>query len=368
MSAEDDSDDKEHEASAHKLEEARKRGEIPQGKDLLAAAALAGLLLALLGLGPQSADGFGVMSVWLIEQADPVSAGMFRNSTPLLSAILGQVTVTGGPLLAVPLLAVLAMVTLQRLFVFSPSKLAPKLSRISPIQGAKNKFGRTGLFDFAKNTVKLGVISVGLGMFLSLRLDTVMMSVDLRPFDSIALMMRLLVEFIGLVLVFQLLVGGLDYLFQHKEHLRKNRMSRKEMMDEFKNSEGDPHMKAERRQRGVEISSNQMLADVKQADVIIVNPTHYAVALKWSRKSAGAPVCLAKGVDEIAARIREQAIEHGIPMHSDPPTARALFATVEVGEEIPKETYRAVAAAIRFAEAMRAKAKARGSLKRGGRA
>ena len=130
-------------------------------------------------------------------------------------------------------------------------------------------------------------------------------------------------------------------------------MSRKELTDETKNSEGDPHMKQQRRQKGVSIAMNQMLADVPEADVIIVNPTHYAVALKWDRLSPGAPVCVAKGVDLVAARIRERATEAGVPIHSDPPTARALHATLEIGQQVPHDHYKAVAAAIRFADRIR---------------
>jgi flagellar biosynthetic protein FlhB len=128
-------------------------------------------------------------------------------------------------------------------------------------------------------------------------------------------------------------------------------------MDEFKESEGDPHFKAARRQRAQEVATNRMLVDVARADVVVVNPTHYAVALRWDRGKGGAPVCVAKGVDEIARAIRERAAEHGIPIHSDPPTARAMFASVELGQEIRAEHFRAVAAAIRFADAMRRKAR-----------
>jgi flagellar biosynthetic protein FlhB len=154
-----------------------------------------------------------------------------------------------------------------------------------------------------------------------------------------------------------LVIGGIDYMWQYQEHLRKNRMSHKEMMDEFKQNEGDPHMKQQRRQKGYEIAMNQMLADVPEADVVIVNPTHYAVALKWSRLPGEAPVCVAKGVDEIAARIREAAAEAGVPIHRNPPTARALHASVDIGHEILPDQYQAVAAAIRFAEMMRKKAR-----------
>jgi flagellar biosynthetic protein FlhB len=141
--------------------------------------------------------------------------------------------------------------------------------------------------------------------------------------------------------------------------MRKHRMSHKEMRDEHKQMEGDPHMKQERRQRAIDIAMNKMLADVPDADVVVVNPTHYAVALKWDRKRGTAPKCVAKGVDEVAAKIREIAAENGVALHSDPPTARAIHASVEVGDEIRPEHYRAVAAAIRFAEALRKKARRR---------
>jgi flagellar biosynthetic protein FlhB len=150
--------------------------------------------------------------------------------------------------------------------------------------------------------------------------------------------------------------GGLDYLWQVLRHRRDARMSRQEVTEEHREAEGDPHARAHRRSRGQEIALNRMLRDVPDADVVIVNPTHYAVALKWDRSSGRAPVCLAKGVDEIAARIRERAMGANVPIHRDPPTARALFATIDIGEEVGRAQYKAVAAAIRFAEAMRHKA------------
>ena len=128
------------------------------------------------------------------------------------------------------------------------------------------------------------------------------------------------------------------------------------MMDELKQSEGDPFMKRQRQQRGQEIATNRMLVDVPTADVVIVNPTHFAVALKWDRTAKQAPICVAKGTDETAARIRELAHECAVPIHSDPPTARALHAEIDIGQEIGQAHYKAVAAAIRFAEKIRKKA------------
>jgi flagellar biosynthetic protein FlhB len=189
------------------------------------------------------------------------------------------------------------------------------------------------------------------------RLPDMMAALGADERSIAVLLVRLGLEFLFLVAVVSGAIGIIDALWQHAEHLRKNRMSRKEVMDEHKEAEGDPHMKQQRRQRAQEIAMSQMMADVQEADVVIVNPTHYAVALKWSRKRGTAPECVAKGVDEVAASIRRIAAENGVPVHSDPPTARALHATVGIGEEISEELYAPVAAAIRFAEQMRKRAK-----------
>jgi flagellar biosynthetic protein FlhB len=247
----------------------------------------------------------------------------------------------------------------QNALTFAPQKLEPKLSRLNPLATLGHKFGREGLFEFAKSTVKLTIVSVVLGLFLTSRLPDIIHAADLSPALSTTGLMELSVSFLGLVLLIAVVIGGVDLLWQRAQFVHRNRMSHQDLIDEFKQSEGDPHMKAQRRQRGEEIAANRMLLDVPRSDVIVVNPQHYAVALRWDRAAGTAPVCVAKGVDVLAARIRERAAEAGIPIHRDPPTARALFATVDIGQEIRPEHYRAVAAAIRFAEAMRKKAKAR---------
>ena len=154
-----------------------------------------------------------------------------------------------------------------------------------------------------------------------------------------------------------LVFGAADYGWQWLQHRRRNMMTRQEMVEEQKESEGDPHTKGQRQQKGRQIAMAQMLQDVAKADVVLVNPTHYAVALKWRRGDRSAPICVAKGVDDLAARIRAKAAEAGVPVHRDPPTARAVYATVEIGQPIRPEHYKSVAAAIRFAEAMRKRAK-----------
>ncbi len=241
--------------------------------------------------------------------------------------------------------------------MFAPSKLEPKLNRISIITNAKNKFGRDGIFEFLKSFVKLLIFSICLAVFIRIWLTDMIGVLQTNPQTAIALMVKICIGFLTVVVVVSGLIGGIDALWQHASHMRKNRMSRKDITDEAKNSEGDPHLKQERRQRALAASQNQMMKDVPNADVIIVNPTHYAVALKWSRLPGEAPVCVAKGVDEIAATIRRLGAEAGVPLHSDPPTARALHASVGIGAQINHDDYAPVAAAIRFAEDMRRRAK-----------
>ena len=354
----DDDSDKSFEATPQKLEKARKKGEVPRSQDLSVAASYAGLLIAALMTGTFVMSHFGTAMVVVLEQSHELSELVF--SGPAQAPLGGVFWITASSvasLFMVPLLFVCVSIIAQRAFVFAPSKLQPKLSRVSLISNAKNKFGRNGLFEFFKSFIKLVIYSVCLGVFISHNLDGIVASIHAAPAAAAGFMIRLSLEFLFIVLLVALCIGGVDGIWQYHEHLRKNRMSRKEVQDEVKDAEGDPHLKGERRQRAQAIAANQMMADVPTADVVVVNPTHYSVALKWSRLPGEAPVCVAKGVDLVALSIRKKAIEAGVPVHSDPPTARSLYAVTDIGQEISAEHYQPVATAIRFAEAMRQKAR-----------
>jgi type III secretion system FlhB-like substrate exporter len=177
------------------------------------------------------------------------------------------------------------------------------------------------------------------------------------PAAMAGMTMQVLVDLLIVICILAILVGAVDFIWRKFNHQKKLRMSFQDLKDEGKEAEGGPHTKAQRRQRGRDIATNRMLVEVPKADVIVVNPTHFAVALKWSNVKGSALVCVAKGEDEIAARIREIASQSGVPIHSDPPTARAIHATTKIGDEITPDQYRAVAAALRFAEIMRKKAR-----------
>lgn len=361
MSGEDDESDKSFEATEQKLLEARKKGEFAKSTELLTAASYAGLLVAFLTAGFKSLETMGTTFMVIIGQSAQLAPLFFGGAAAApVQGVMRSVALPLLPLFLIPALAVLVALFATKGIVFAPKKIEPKISKISILSNAKNKYGRSGLFQFLLSFLKLNIYSICLAVFIAVRLDDMVAVLHTNPQATVILLADICIDFLIVVVIVSALIGGIDAVWQHFEHLRKNKMSRKEVMDEAKNSEGDPYMKQERRQRAQSIANSQMASEVATADVIIVNPTHYAVALRWDRKPGQAPICVAKGVDEMALKIREIAKDKTIPIHSDPPTARALHATTDIGSEISPEHYKAVAAAIRFAEAMRLKAKGRG--------
>lgn len=355
-SQEEDADDKPFEASQKKLDDARRKGEVPHSNDLTTAGAYGGFLLVASAIGGGLLLDFGTVLTVFLERAEPLSSALFQGpfrpaASPVITAILNPLWAWFG----MPFLTALLVVFAQRAFVVAPEKLKPKLSRISPLKTAQQKFGRNGLFEFAKSTAKLILISTVLAVYGLWRLPQMIGSMALDPGQVSTLMLRLALEFMAIVFLLTLALGVVDGGWQWAEHQRKHRMSKKELSDETKESEGDPWMKGRRRDRSVEIANNKMMSDVPKADVIIVNPTHYAVALRWDRQLGGAPVCVAKGIEAVALRIRAVGTDAGVPIRRDPPTARALYSLIDIGQEISPEHYRAVAVAIRFAERVRGK-------------
>ncbi len=363
MSDESSGGEKSFDPTPQRLEEARKKGDIPRSNDVTAAA----VYLAFLGV-IATVGGFAVQQaastlMIFIGQPDRLAGQILGPGGPLLlGAILTEALWALGPFFIIPIAAVFVSLAAQQALVFSSDKIQPKLSKLSILKNAKQKFGPTGLVEFLKQLVKLCAIAFTLYIFLKGDLDRMIGAARTDARVTATLMLDSLKIILGAICLIAATIAALDLFWQRYDHIRKLRMSFQDLKDELKRSEGDPHIKAQRRQRAQSIATNRMLLDVPKADVIIVNPTHFAVALKWSREKGSAPECIAKGEDEIAHRIREIAETAKIPIHSDPPTARALFASVEIGQQISPDHYRAVAAAIRFADTARKAARARGEL------
>lgn len=358
--SEEGAGDKEFDPSEQRLREARAEGRYPRSADLVTAAAWGGFAFAAAAFGGAAAAGIGSAGMVLLGQADRLAPLWAQGAAAPARGILAATAVALLPFVALPAAAAILCLVAQRALALTPANLAPRADRISPLAALRHKFGRAGLFEFAKSFVKLALTAAILFAFVAAQADRIAAAAALSPGVAAAELGRLLLAFLLPVCLLALVLGLLDFAWQRADHLRQHRMSRQEMADEMKSSEGDPHLRARRRQKGHDIATNRMLVEVARADVVVVNPSHYAVALRWDRAAGGAPRCVAKGVDEVAARIRARAAEAGVPLHRDPPTARALHARVEIGQAIRPEHYRAVAAAIRFADVMRARRRGRG--------
>jgi len=361
MAESGDGQEKSHDASPRRLEKAREEGDAPRSQDTQTLAAYLGFALAVLLAGNWAVERLGVAMTALLAAPERLAPVWFASTgQALLPDLLAEVTAAALPLIAAPAALVVVVLLAQRGIRAVPSKVMFKLSRISPIANAGQKFGPTGLVEFAKSVVKLCAVAAVLWIVVAANIERIGTASDMPGrlagpllsglFDAMA---------IGL-LVIAAAVAGIDLVWQQMDFARRNRMTHQELKEEAKQSEGDPQMRAQRRERAREIANNRMLHDVPGADVVVTNPTHYAVALRWKKETDAAPVCLAKGVDEMAARIREAAERAGVPVHRDPATARSIHALVEVGQQIRAEHYRAVAAAILFAEDVRTRARRRG--------
>ncbi|MDS9466947.1 flagellar type III secretion system protein FlhB [Paracoccus sp. MBLB3053] len=350
----DQDEDKAYEASEQKLRRAREQGDIARATELNSALSYLGLWAAVLFIANWAAPSWLAMAARALG-AEPWPDGRGRSTMDMARALSGHAGLACVACAAIIALPVLVGLIAQRAIVISPKKLMPDFNRINPVKNAAQKFGRSGLASFTISLFKVVLVGAGGWLLYAALLGRVLSAEAMSDLQWVA-GLRLIVErVVQLAIGTGLVLGLIDLLWKRHEFLTRQRMSRKEMQDEFKESEGDPHMRSARRQKAVDIVLNSMLADIEKADVVIVNPTHYAVALEWKRGSGRAPVCLAKGVDQIALKIRERALENQVPIWSDPPCARALYATVGIGEEVQHEHFAPVAAAIRFAEAMRKK-------------
>ena len=361
MSDDDGDSDKSFEPTPERLKKAREDGDVPKSQALLVAASYLGVLLAFYSVGKESIETLGTALTAFLDQPDRLATVIFGDAlaAPVTGPLITRISFAVLPWYFVPAVVVILAVLAQKAFVIAPKRIEPKLSRLSIIKNAKNKFGRAGFFEFGKNVLKLLIYAVALSLYLKKRLPELLAAVGGDAVTIVPFIAQLSLEFLFIALIVSAAIGVVDASFQQAEFIRKNMMSRKDIQDEMKNSEGDPHMKQQRKQKGQAMVQKQIKSAVAGADVVIVNPTHYAVVLEWDRALGGAPICGAKGVDEVAAVIREVAQEHGVPIHSDPPTARALYATMDVGDEVEETHYAPVAAAIRFAEEMRERVKGR---------
>jgi flagellar biosynthesis protein FlhB len=270
-----------------------------------------------------------------------------------LSRTLGETLLValGAPVLLL-VLSAFAGTVIQHRMVFSFEPLMPELSRISPIAGFKRLFSMVALANFVKGLAKLGLFGAVIAALLWPQRQRIGSLIDVDPALILPIARSSCIQMLGTVVAILAVVAAADYLFQYREWYERHKMSVREMKEEFRQTDGDPAIKGKIRQLRAQRARKRMMAAVPKAAVVITNPTHYAVALQYER-GMSAPVCVAKGADLIARKIREIAEAHNIPIMENPPLARALHATVEIDQEIPQEHYRAVAEIIGYVMRLR---------------
>jgi flagellar biosynthesis protein FlhB len=270
---------------------------------------------------------------------------------PALAKLVREVLLDVLAALGIPFLlfclAALAGNMIQHRLVFSTEPLTPQLSRISPLSGLQRLFSRQAFANFAKGLAKLALISAALVALLWPQRYRLAGIVAADPATTLSIARALALQMLGTVVAILAIVAAADYLFQYRQWYERQKMSLREMKEEFRQTEGDPTVKGKLRQLRASRLRKRMMAAVPKASVVITNPTHFAVALQYER-GMNAPICVAKGVDLIARKIREVAEQHDVPVVENPPLARALHGTVEIDQEIPQEHYRAVAEIIGY--------------------
>jgi len=338
--------EKTEEATPKKIEDARKEGNVPKSMDVTGFVGLVVGMMALLALG-------GFILNALMEQFH-YTYSFFK--TPLEPRTLESIVIASLENMAfmvLPLALILVVAGVlgnigQFGIIFTTKPLIPDLKKIDPIKGAKNLFSLQKLMEGAKITAKV-IVAFSVGAYVFLQFIQELPEVE--RFDVIDQLEWLLDKAIMIALIMLIvffLFSAIDLMIVRYNYFKKLRMSKQEIKDEFKTTEGNPEVKARIRRLQHEMSRNRMMQDVPEADVVITNPTHFAIALKYDQESSAAPIVLAKGADLVAQRIKEIAREHNIQIYEDKKLAQALYKQVDVGGEIPRELYGAVAEVLAF--------------------
>ncbi|TWB97122.1 flagellar biosynthetic protein FlhB [Bradyrhizobium macuxiense] len=347
----DDTDDKTEDPTQKRLDEALEKGDVVKSQEVNTWFIIAGATLVLSTFSGSIGGGISmplrnlIANSWMIRTD---GAGLLQLTQTLGYAVVAAI---GVPFLMLALAAVAGNM-IQHQLVWSGEQLKPKFSKISPAAGFKRLFGKQAVANFLKGLFKL--IALGVVMVMVLWPDRMRMESFLRvdPAELLPAITSMTVHLMAAVVAILAAVAIADYFFQYRTWYERHKMSLQEMKEEFKQSEGDPHVKGRIKQLRVQRAKKRMMAQVPKASVIITNPTHYSVALAYDR-SMSAPICVAKGVDVLAFRIREIAKEHDIPIVENVPLARALYATVDIDKEIPVEHYHAVAEIIGYVMRLR---------------
>lgn len=347
--AEEQTDDsqKTEEPTQRRIDQARDKGQVARSQEINHwFVILSATLLAAIFAAPMMRGMVNVLRRFI---AEPHA---IRVETYQLQEVLMDMVAGLGLALMIPfglfMLAALTSGLIQNGLVISTESLQPKPEKISPIKGLKRMFSVKSLVEFLKGIAKISIVATVVTILIWPKVGVIpnIVGMSLTQFTDLlqGLATRILIGVLSVVT----LIAALDFVFQKQQHLKQLRMSKQEMKEEFKQAEGDPMVKGRLRQIRMERARKRMMAAVPEADVVITNPTHFAVALKYDMASMDAPRLVAKGADSVAMRIRDLAEKHDVPIVENPPLTRALYGSVDLDKEIPAEHFKAVAEVIGF--------------------
>src|SRR4051794_16190295 len=346
MAEDNDPESQTEDPTQKRLEEALERGDVAKSQEINTWFMIAGATLVVSSFSGSVGSGLLTPMRNLL-----ANSWMIKTDGRALLALMQQIEFAVLAAVGVPLLmlglAAGARHMLQHRLVLSAEVPRPKASKPSPAAGLKRSFGKQAAANFLKGLGKLSVLGAVMTIVLWPERHRMEAMVRLDPAAMFGATTSLTIHLLGAVVAALAIIAIGDYFFQYRSWFQRQKMSLQEIKEEFKQSEGDPHIKGKIRQLRQQRAKKRMMAAVPKASVIITNPTHYSIALSYER-GMSAPICVAKGVDNIAFKIREIAREHDIPIVENVPLARALYATVEIDQEIPTEHYHAVAEVIGY--------------------
>ncbi|PWW06411.1 flagellar biosynthetic protein FlhB [Paenibacillus cellulosilyticus] len=350
------SQEKTEKATPKKVGEARNKGQVAKSHELPGALILLFVFMSFAMIGPFYKDKlvgmFGdLFDKWLTMEATP------GNIMSLMTSLMYEMLIMLSPIFIIAVLVALLANYAQVGILFTGHPLMPKFSKLNPLQGLKSIMSLRTVIEFIKAMLKLLII--GIVVFQSLKSEWGrILHLDQLPVTELASFVGGVTLMLGIkigALLVALAVG--DYFYKKYEHNKSLRMSKQDIKDEFKNTEGNPLIKSRIRDRQRKMALQRMMQEVPKADVVITNPTHFAVALKYDASKMEAPVVIAKGMDYVALRIRETAKEHGVITMENKPLARALYDRSEIGDSIPSDLFQAVAEVLAYVYKLKGRVK-----------
>ena len=346
--------EKTEEATPKKLEDARKEGQVAKSQELTTAVALIMLFVVIKVFVSFITDGFADSFKLVYGSIETYSKEIFTTgyATAYMHEALTEVLIICLPMFTSAVVAAIVINALQVKWKPTAKPLKPKASKISPLKGFKKIFSKDKIFDLLKAIVKILLVGYMTYSTLKDEAGTINVLYDIELFTAVMLIGDIVLNMgIKISLVF-LIIGIVDYIYQKMKFNREMRMTKQEIKDEFKQTEGDPKIKGQIRQKMRDASRRRMMQKLPEADVVITNPTHLACAIKYDKDIGTAPILIAKGADFLAQRIKEVARENFIPIVENKPLARMLYHNVEIDEEIPEELYKMTAEVLAYVYAM----------------